>query len=268
MIYVNEHPMPEAQGWPVARLVTCQKPGADVVLVNGYPAPSDYVLADGDHCWLIRRGEIPTAAELDHLLHARHTPGVHAVIRRSTVGVMGLGGLGSPLALALARMGVGRLLLADFDVVEPTNLNRQHYFIDQIGLPKTEALKANIARINPYVAVECVAERLDAANIARSFRGVDVLAECFDDPAMKATALRVALLELPGVGYVGSSGVAGYGDNNAIRTRRLKPRVYVVGDGESAAQPGQGLMAPRVGIAAHHQANQVLRLLLGVDEER
>jgi sulfur carrier protein ThiS adenylyltransferase len=62
--------------------------------------------------------------------------------------------------------------------------------------------------------------------------------------------------------------VAGHGDSNAIRTRRLRPRVYVVGDGESAAQPGQGLMAPRVGIAAHHQANQVIRLLLGVEEER
>lgn len=266
MVYVNEHPMPEAEGHTIAEVAAREKPRADLLLVNGYPAPPEYVLAAGDRCWLIRRGEVPSAAELDHLLHARHTPGVHEVIRRATVGIMGLGGLGSPLAVALARMGVGRLLLADFDVVEPTNLNRQHYCIDQIGLPKTEALKDNIARINPYVVVECIGERLSETNIPRYFRGVDVLAECFDDPAMKATALRVALQELPGVAYVGSSGVAGYGDNNAIRTRRLKPRVYVVGDGESAAQPGQGLMAPRVGIAAHHQANQVIRLLLGVDE--
>ncbi len=268
VIFVNDQSLPHEPGMRVADLVARMKPGADVVIINGFPAPPTAVLADGDHCWLIRRGEVPSATEMDHLLHARHTPGVHAVLRQATVGIMGLGGLGSPLAVALARMGAGRLLLADYDMVEPSNLNRQHYFIDQIGLPKTVALAATLARVNPYVAVECIEARLTEGDIPRYFAQVDVLAECFDDPAMKAAALRSALRDLPGAGYVGSSGVAGYGDNNAILTQRLRPRVYIVGDGESEAQPGQGLMAPRVGIAAHHQANQVVRLLLGVDEER
>lgn len=266
MIFVNDQPLPFEPGMRLADLMPQIKPGADVIIINGYPGSATTALADGDRCWLIRRGEVPTAAEMEHLLHARHTPGVHAVLQRATVGVMGLGGLGSPLALALARMGIGRLRLADYDVVEPSNLNRQHYFIDQIGQLKTAALKATIARVNPYVAVECIEARLREADIARCFAGVDVLVECFDDPVMKAAALRAALRDLSGVGYVGSSGVAGYGDNNAIRTQRLWARVYLVGDGESEAAPGQGLMAPRVGIAAHQQANQVIRLLLGVEE--
>ena len=267
MIHLNERPIPYVPGMRVADLMAREKPGADIAIVNGFPVSPSTMLADGDHCWLIKRGEIPSAAEMDHLLHARHSPGVHAVIRRATIGIMGLGGLGSPLAVAMARMGVGRLLLADYDVVEPSNLNRQHYFIDQIGLPKTMALTATLARVNPYVAVDCIEARLGEEDIPRSFAGVDVLAECFDDPVMKAAALRAVLREMPGVAYVGSSGLAGYGDSNAIRTLRLKPRIYLVGDGESDARSGVGLMAPRVGIAAHHQANQVIRLLLGVDEK-
>jgi len=267
VIYVNEQPTPGAEGLRVAEVAARLKPGADIVVVNGFPAPPDQVLVAGDHCWLMRRGEVPSAAIMDHLLHARHTPGVHEAVRRATVGIMGLGGLGSAVAVALARMGIGGLLLADYDVVEPSNLNRQHYFIDQLGLPKTVALAANLARINPYVAVDLIEARLTEADIPPRFAGMDVLVECFDDPVMKAAALRATLRELPQVGYVGASGMAGYGDNNAIRTQRIRPRVYIVGDNESEARPGQGLMAPRVGIAAHHQANQVIRLLLGVDEE-
>ena len=94
-------------------------------------------------------------------------------------------------------------------------------------------------------------------------KDVHVLAECFDDPVIKAAALRAVLTNMPGIGYVGASGLAGYGDNNAIRTKKIHDNVYIVGDGTSAAGPGQGLMAPRVGIAAHHQANQILRILLG-----
>ena len=175
---------------------------------------------------------------------------------------MGLGGLGSVLAVALARIGVGHLLLADFDVVEPSNLNRQQYFIDQIGMPKTTALKENITRINPYIAIDIIQERLTEKSIPVLFKSVDALAECFDNPETKAAALRAVLTELPGIGYVTTSGLAGYGANNTIITKMIYPNVYMVGDGESAASQGQGLMAPRVGIAAHHQANKILQLLL------
>jgi len=196
------------------------------------------------------------------LLYARHTPGVHDLVKNSSVGIMGLGGLGSMVALALARVGVGHLLLVDFDVVDPSNLNRQNYFIDQVGMNKTEAMKENLARVNPYLKIETRDLVLNGESISTVFSDVDVLAECFDGAEMKAAALRCALTALKGKPFVGVSGVAGYGENNLIRTAMIRPGVYLVGDGETAAQPGQGLMAPRVGIAAHHQANQILRILL------
>jgi len=203
---------------------------------------------------------------MECLMVARHTPGVHRAARQATVGIMGLGGLGSPVAIALARVGVGRLILADFDVVEPSNLNRQQYFIDQIGMKKTEALKQNLGRINPYVRVETVDQCLTEENIPEIFKDVDVLAECFDNPIMKAAALRAARLCMEGVFFVGASGLAGFGENNKITTRKLFPGAYLVGDFETAAGVGEGLMAPRVGIAAHHQANQILRLILGKEQ--
>lgn len=263
MFWINERPHPFVEGLRIANLVASEKPGADLYIINGFPVTVDTEVCDGDHCWLIRRGEMPTSEEFDFLLHARHTPGVHEKVRKATVAIMGIGGLGSTVAVALARVGVGKLVLADFDVVEPTNLNRQHYFFDQIGMKKTQALRETIGRINPHLEVEIVDERLTGKSIVQIFRDMDVLIECFDDAVMKAEALRVALTDLKGIGYIGSSGVAGYGDNNSIRTSRIAERVYLVGDGESAAAPGQGLMAPRVGIAAHQQANQALRILLG-----
>lgn len=246
----------------VGDLVPAIKPGADLLIVNGFPVSPEAVLADGDVCCLIKRGEVPSPEEMESLLMARHTPGVHALVKKAAVGIMGLGGLGSQVAQALARIGVGRLLLADYDVVEPSNLNRQQYFVDQIGMKKTAALKENLLRMNPYVQLDTIDIRLTEENIPELFKDVDALAECFDDPVLKAAGLRAAVTRLPATGYVGSSGVAGFGDSNALVTRQLFPRVFLVGDGESAAAPGQGLMAPRVGIAAHHQANQILRLLL------
>jgi len=266
MLRVNEKLLPCRPGLRMADLQATVKPDADLFIVNGFPVGAAWLLKDGDVCCLIRRGEIPTAAEIEYLLAARHTPGVHEAVKKKTVGIMGLGGLGSLVAGALARIGVGKLILSDYDVVEPSNLNRQQYFIDQLGMKKTEAMQANLARMNPYVRVVLVDERLTEDSIPVIFKEVDGLVECFDEAAMKAAALRAALTGLPGTCYVGSSGLAGYGDNNTIRTRKLAAGVYLVGDGEAAAAPGRGLMAPRVGIAAHQQANQILQLLLAKEE--
>jgi sulfur carrier protein ThiS adenylyltransferase len=267
MLQVNEQRVPFQEGMRVVDLAARFKPQADLFIVNGYPVPAVTSLHDGDICCLIRRGEQPSAEEMQYLLVARHSPGVHARVKEATVGIMGLGGLGSPVAVALARIGIGRLILADYDVVEPSNLNRQQYFVDQIGRKKTEALKENLARINPYVRIELVDDRLTEKNIPLYFRGVDVLAECFDDPVMKACAMRAFRMRMTATGYVGASGMAGYGDNNSIRTREVFPNVFVVGDDESESGTGQGLMAPRVGIVAHHQANQILRIILAAREE-
>jgi sulfur carrier protein ThiS adenylyltransferase len=242
--------------------IAVEFPGSDLFIVNGCQVTDGYELQDGDGCWCLSKGQKVSEDELHRLLYLRHTPGVQDVISRSVVGVMGLGGLGSVVAGALARIGIGRMILADYDIVDPTNLNRQHFFVDQIGMKKTEALAANLRRMNPYVDLTMHDCRLTPDNIPSLFAGADVLVECFDDPALKAAAFRLALTDMKTMGYVGASGVAGFGDNNLITTVRHRSQIFVVGDGESESKPGQGLMAPRVGIAAHHQANQVLRILL------
>lgn len=267
MLLVNEKEIPFQAGMILADLAQALGDDADILLVNGYPATLQTVLSDGDRCWLWRRGKVPSADETRQLLYARHSPGVQARLEERVVGIMGLGGLGASVAIALARMGIGSLRLADYDVVEPTNLNRQQYFTEQIGQKKTAALRDILQRVNPHVSVTVIDRRLVEDDIGVLFKDVHALVECFDDPGMKAAGLRAALQHLPGIFYVGASGLAGYGENNTIRTRKLYPGVYIVGDAVSAAAPGQGLMAARVGIAAHHQANQVVRLLLGAENE-
>jgi sulfur carrier protein ThiS adenylyltransferase len=241
------------------------RPGADVLVYNGAPAVADVTMCEGDRAVFIRRGEVPAAEELEALMVARHTPGVHERVKRACVGVAGLGGLGSAVAVALARVGVGRMVLADFDVVEPSNLNRQQYFVDQLGLPKSRALTDNLARINPYVRVEAQQVRLTPDNVPEVFREAEVLVEAFDRADQKAMLLESFAAAWPERPIVMASGLAGHGPSRTVGVRRLGRTVYVVGDLESAAQPGRGLMAPRVGVAAHIQANVVLRLLLGED---
>jgi sulfur carrier protein ThiS adenylyltransferase len=243
------------------------KPDADLVIYNGFPLKTDHLLAEGDRVVLIRRGEHPPAEEMEALMVSRHTPGVHEKVRRATVGIAGAGGLGSSVAIALARVGVGHLIVADFDVVEPSNLNRQQYFIDQIGLPKVEALRENLARVNPYIRVTVFNGRLDRENIPLVFAEVDAMVEAFDAADQKAMLVETLLGAFPELPLVAASGLAGYAPSNTVRTRRAARNLYLVGDGATAARPGEGLMAPRVGIAAHHQANAVLRLLLGEEPD-
>lgn len=266
-ILVNEKSMELAAGTSLFQLRDQLKPEADLLIFNGFPVPADRPLADGDRVVLIRRGEQPSPQEMEALLVSRHTPGVHEKVRGACVGIAGVGGLGSAVAVALARIGVGRLVVADFDLIEPSNLNRQQYFIDQIGLPKVEALRQNLARINPYVQVEVFCGRLTPANIPGLFAEVDVLVEAFDAADQKAMLVEAFLGSDSTAPLVVASGLAGYGSANTIVTRQAGRRLYLVGDGESAARPGEGLMAPRVGVAAHHQANAVLRLLLGEEAE-
>ncbi|OQX18937.1 MAG: thiamine biosynthesis protein ThiF [Desulfobulbaceae bacterium A2] len=268
MLTVNEHPWPWRTGLRLGELAVQVKPGADILLLGGARADPATLVQDGDFCTVIKRGELPTGREIDRVLEARHGREHQALLRRATVGILGLGGLGSALACCLAKIGVGKLILADYDVVTLSNLHRQHYFLDQVGHRKTEALAASLMRINPYLDVRLLDRRLTEEDIPRLFPAADVLAECFDDPAMKAAALRATLLHLPRTAYVGASGLAGTGCGETIISRPLRPGVYLVGDGSSEAGADGGLWAPRVGIAAHQQANQILRLLLGQDEGR
>ncbi|MBL0225907.1 MAG: sulfur carrier protein ThiS adenylyltransferase ThiF [Geobacteraceae bacterium] len=262
-IRINEHDVAVTENTTLGDLASIHKPGADVLILNGFPASAGTLLQEGDELFLIRRGEQPEKAELERLMSARHTPGVHARLKEARVGIAGAGGLGSAVAVALARVGIGTLVIADFDVVEPSNLNRQQYFIDQIGQPKVVALADNLQRINPYVSVEPHVSLLDPANIPVIFAACGIIVEAFDRADMKAMLVDTVLEQMAGVTVVAASGLAGYGPNNAITTRRISSRLYLCGDGTSEAQPGSGLMAPRVGIAAGHQANQVIRIILG-----
>jgi len=265
-IRINEKPVTVENGLTLVALAEHVKPGADVLILNGFPAPAETVVREGDELFLIKRGELPDEEELEYLMAARHTPGVHARLKQAVVGIAGVGGLGSAVAVALARVGVGRLVIADFDVVEPSNLNRQQYFVDQLGQFKVEALCDTLRRINPYVTVEPHRVLLGPENVPAVFAPCSVVVEAFDRAEMKAMLVETLLDRMPRVSVVAASGLAGYGSNNAIVTRRVSGRFYLVGDGTSEAKPGRGLMAPRVGIAASHQANQVLRIVLGVEE--
>lgn len=264
-ITLNERRLSVSPDTTLYSLRAAHLPEADVLVLNGAPAQGDCTLSDGDEVALILRGRVPSEAELESLMAARHTPGVHKKLKAATVGIAGLGGLGSAIAIALARIGVGRLILVDFDVVEPSNLNRQQFFVDQLGMHKTDALVANLVRMNPYVTLEPHTVRLTPTNIAKIFSSVDVLVEAFDAADQKAM-----LLEQYGTAYSGrpmvmATGLAGHMPSNTILTRKMGGGLVIVGDLVTAAQPGTGLMAPRVGVAAHHQANAVLRILLGED---
>jgi sulfur carrier protein ThiS adenylyltransferase len=262
-IKVNEKEVSISPSLTLLQLKDQLKPNANVVIYNGFPIASDHSLKEGDEIIFIQKGEIPTPEQFECLMMARHTPGVHQRIKKGIVGIAGLGGLGSTIAIALARIGVGTLILGDFDVVEPSNLNRQQYFIHQIGMPKVEALQENISKINPYVKTHLYNEKLDKNNVERIFKEATVVVEAFDRAEEKAMLINVISEKMPDTYIVAASGVAGYGENNEIRTIRFSSRIFIVGDQKTAAQPGVGLMAPRVGIVAHHQANTVLRILLG-----
>ena len=189
-------------------------------------------------------------------------PPIFYEMKNSVIGIAGLGGLGSNVAVALARVGAGKLIIADFDVVEEGNLTRQHYFIDQIGRAKVDATVQNISRINPDTEIEMHRVRLTPENIPMIFTGADVVAECFDLAEQKQMLVETVLTRMKGVVVVSVSGLAGYGNSNAIKTRRISRRHILVGDGETEARPGVRLTASRVGVAAYHQANAIVEVVI------
>lgn len=262
---VNETSQDVAEKLTIFQLRDQLHPAANVLILNGTPVRRDCALQENDRVVLIKRGHEPSASEFDRLLAARHTADVHTILKQATVGIAGAGGLGSAIAIALTRVGIGKLIVADFDVVEPSNLNRQQYFIDQIGLPKVEALYTNLRRINPFITICPKNLYLHSDNIAEIFSGVDVMVEAFDSAESKAMLAQLWLQKFPDTPLVAASGMAGYATSNNIRTRRSLKNMYLCGDGVSEVQDVYSLMAPRVGVVAHHQANCVIQLLLGLD---
>ena len=205
----------------------------------------------------------PTEKEWMEALVRRHGAVLQQKFFAAAVAVCGLGGLGSHIAAALARAGVGKLILIDFDKVELSNLHRQQYKAAQIGLCKTEALAENLLEIAPYVQIETIAERITEENYAQILSGADIICEAFDDAHAKAMLANKVLETMPDTFLVAASGMAGMASANAIQTRRITNRFYLCGDAVSDVKDAGGLVVSRVMACAAHQAHMVLRILAG-----
>ena len=194
-------------------------------------------------------------------IFSRHEPKVLARLRKATVGIAGAGGLGSNAAIMLARAGVGRLIIADFDRIEPSNLNRQQYAVNQVGLRKVKALRANLEQMTPYTEVIIHDVKINAKNIDRIFGAADVLIEAFDKAEAKGMLINGWLTLHPDRPIIAASGLAGYGGNSKLKTQKMG-NLYLCGDGASECAPGVSPMAPRVAIVAAMQANLAVELLM------
>jgi len=186
-------------------------------------------------------------------------------LSKSTVGIAGLGGLGSNAAVALTRAGIGRLVLVDFDTVEKSNLGRQYYFLEHIGKTKVDSLKEIIGKINPKVDLIMHNIKLEKGSMEKPFKDVDVVIEALDNAETKTTFIEEILIKLPDKPLVAASGVAGYGHSDRIKTRRIG-NLYMCHDEQAKSSDDDVLMAPRVAIMANWEANLALEIILGEDK--
>ena len=200
--------------------------------------------------------------QMDQAFDARFPEEMQTKLRNARVAVAGLGGLGSNIAVMLARSGIGELLLVDFDTVDVTNLNRQMYLIPQLGKPKAEALPEILYQINPYLTYRSVCIKVTPDNVKELFSEYPIVCEAFDKPDQKAMLVRELLMQCPKTTVVSGNGMAGYADANEIRTCQVMKRLYVCGDQSTDVGNGIGLIAPRVAVCAAHEANKVLQLIM------
>jgi sulfur carrier protein ThiS adenylyltransferase len=203
--------------------------------------------------------------ELDKAFDSRFPEDMRDKLKNAKVAVAGLGGLGSNIAVALARSGVGHLFLVDFDVVDTTNLNRQAYGISHIGKPKTTAITEILSDINPYLDIQTCHIKVTEENAAELFKDYPIVCEAFDRADQKAMLVGTLLEKTTNTVIVSGNGMAGVGPCNDIKTVHKMKRLYVCGDEKTDIADGVGLMAPRVMVAAGHQAGQVIRLILGLE---
>ncbi len=186
---------------------------------------------------------------------------IKSILRNHTVGIAGAGGLGSNVAMSLTRVGIGKLIIVDFDVVAESNLNRQFYFKHQVGFKKVDALRANLLSINPDLILETHDTKLDASNILNFFLNVDVMVEAFDRAEMKQIIIEKFQTEKPETPLVVGNGMAGWGNSNDMKVQQYG-NLYICGDGFSEVADNLPPIAPRVNICAAMEANVVLSILL------
>lgn len=203
-----------------------------------------------------------TRQELNDALAERHGGKLQEIFSRAGAAIAGLGGLGSNVAFSLARTGIGHLHLIDFDRVDITNLNRQQYFIHQIGMYKTEALKENLLKINPYLDIHTDCVKVEEGNVRELLAEDSYICEAFDKAENKAMLVNTVLEYFPEKYLVAASGMAGFGESNRIRTRKVTEHFYLCGDGTSDVEEGICLTAARAALCAAHQANLIVSLIL------
>lgn len=204
---------------------------------------------------------IPTEKEWKEALAKRQGRALLEGFQKASVAVCGLGGLGSCIALCLARAGIGKLILIDYDRVELSNLHRQQYKPGQIGLLKTEALAENLKEVNPYIRLETVTERITEENFSEILKNAQIICEAFDDPEAKAMLVNGVLEKMPEKYLIAASGMAGMDSANNICTKKVMGHFYLCGDGKSEVKESMGLTAARVMVCAAHQAHMALRIL-------
>lgn len=208
---------------------------------------------------------IPTEEDFKKALIERHTYPVYEKLHNASIAIAGLGGLGSNIAVSLTRAGIGKLFLVDFDKVDMSNLNRQQYLVSDLGRNKTEALKERLLKINPYTQIDILTTRVTEENAAEIFKDYPIVCEAFDRAENKAMLINTLLSETDKT-IVAGSGMAGYLSSNMITTKKVMDRLYLCGDRVTDSAAVNGLMAPRVAICANHEANMILRLILGETE--
>lgn len=204
---------------------------------------------------------IPTKEEMIKSLVERHGKELQDKFSSATVAVCGLGGLGSNIAISLARAGIGKLILIDFDRVDITNLHRQQYKASQIGGYKTEALSENLKEIAPYIELEAHTVRITESNAVELLKDADIICEAVDNAECKAMLTNTVLETMPEKYLIAASGMAGIGSANSIKTRKVTKHFYLCGDEVSDVNDGIGLVSSRVMLCAAHQAHAVLRIL-------
>ncbi len=197
-------------------------------------------------------------------LEERHGKNLQNRFLKTTVAICGLGGLGSNIAVSLARAGIGRLILIDFDRVDISNLNRQQYKVNQIGNYKTESMSENIAEISPYTDIEIKTVKLSEDNAHDMLVSADIICEAFDNAEAKAMLTNFVLENFPEKYLIAASGMAGFGSANSIKTRRVTSKFYLCGDGESDVSEDGTLFSSRAMICAAHQAHTILRISAGI----
>ena len=205
-----------------------------------------------------------TAEATKKALHKGLRPEQSSLLQTAQVAIFGLGGLGSNVAMWLARLGVGQLLLYDFDRVELSNLNRQYYFVEDVGEYKAVALLKHLRAVNPYGDYQSRVVRLTEDNLAELVDTAPIICEALDKPETKALLVNGVLESFPDKFLVAASGLAGFGTSDSMQVRQITPHFYLCGDGSSSFLD-LPLCGARVGLCAAQEALTIARIILQME---